>query len=61
MIQKLLLNTQMIWTIFIKILKNTIQVKNKKILIVLDDTIADTLNNKASNPVVTELFNRGRN
>ena len=61
MIQKLLLNTQMIWTIFIKILKNTIQVKNKKILIVLDDTIADTLNNKESNPVVTELFNRGRN
>ena len=61
MIQKLFLNTQMIWTIFIKILKNTIQVKNKKILIVLDDTIADTLNNKESNPVVTELFNRGRN
>ena len=55
------MNTQMIWTIFIKILKNTIQVKNKKILIVLDDTIADTLNNKESNPVVTELFNRGRN
>ena len=61
MIQKLLLNTQMIWTIFLKILKNTTQVKNKKIFIVLDDTIADTLNNKESNPVVTELFNRERN
>ena len=61
MIQKLLLNTQMIWTIFLKILKNTTQVKSKKIFIVLDDTIADTLNNKESNPVVTELFNRERN
>ena len=61
MIQKLLLNTQMIWTIFLKILKNTTQVKNKKIFIVLDDTIADTLNNKESNPVITELFNRERN
>ena len=30
MIQKLLLNTQMIGTIFIKILKNAIQVKNEK-------------------------------
>ena len=30
MIQKLLLNTQMIWMIFIKILKNTIQIKNEK-------------------------------
>ena len=30
MIQKLLLNTQMIWVLIIKILKNTIQTKNKK-------------------------------
>ena len=30
MIQKLLLNTQIIWMIFIKILKNTIQIKNEK-------------------------------
>ena len=30
MINKLLLNTQMIWMIFTKILKNTVQVKNKK-------------------------------
>ena len=30
MIQKLLLSTQMIWIIFIKIFKNTIQIKNEK-------------------------------
>ena len=29
-------------------------------LIVLDDMIADMINNKKSNPVVTELFTRGR-
>ena len=31
-----------------------------KILIVFDDMIADMLSNKKSNPVVTELFIRGR-
>ena len=41
MILKLLLNTQMIWIIFIKILKNTIQTSNAKILIDFDDMIAD--------------------
>ena len=30
MIQKLLLNTQMIWMIFKEILKNAIQIKNEK-------------------------------
>ena len=30
MIQKLLLNTQTIWTTFIKTLKNIIQIKNEK-------------------------------
>ena len=30
MIQKHLLNIQMIWMIFIKILKNIIQIKNEK-------------------------------
>ena len=30
MVQKLLLNSQMMWMIFIKILKNTIQIKNEK-------------------------------
>ena len=34
--------------------------KKRKILIVLDDTIADMINNKRLNPVVSELFIRGR-
>ena len=47
MIQKLLSNTQMIWMIFIKILKIIIQIKEQKILIVFDDMmIADMLSNK---------------
>ena len=58
MILKLLLNTIMIWMIFIKILKNTIQIRNKKILIVFDDMIPDVFSKL--NPVVTELFITGR-
>ena len=34
--------------------------KKRKILIVLDDTIRDMINNKRLNPVVTELFIRSR-
>ena len=34
--------------------------KKRKILIVFDDMIADMINNKKVNPVVTELFVRGR-
>ena len=34
--------------------------KKRTILIVFDDMIADTLNNKTLNPVVTELFGRVR-
>ena len=34
--------------------------KKRKILIVLDGMIADIINNKKLNPVVTELFIRGR-
>ena len=34
--------------------------KKHKILIVCDDMIADMINNKKLNPVVTELFSRGR-
>ena len=34
--------------------------KNRKILIVFDDMIADMINNKKLNPIVTELFIRGR-
>ena len=35
-------------------------IKKGKVLIVFDDIIADMLNNKKLNPVVTELFIRGR-
>ena len=34
--------------------------KKRKIIIVFDDMIADMVNNKKLNPVVTELFIRGR-
>ena len=43
----------MIWVIFIKKLK-------RKLLIVFDDMIADMLNNKKGNPIVTELLIRKR-
>ena len=35
--------------------------KKRKILIVLDDMIADMLSNKKLNPIVTALFIRGKN
>ena len=35
--------------------------KKCKILMVFNDMIADMLNNKKLNPIVTELFIRGRN
>ena len=34
--------------------------KKRKILIVFDNMIADILSNKKLNPMVTELFTRGR-
>ena len=34
--------------------------KKRKILIIFDDMISDMINNKKLNPVVTELFTRGR-
>ena len=34
--------------------------RKRKIIIVFDDMIADMINNKKLNPVVTELFVRGR-
>ena len=34
--------------------------RKRKILIVFDDMIADMLSNKELNPIVTELFIRGR-
>ena len=35
-------------------------IKKRKVLIVLDDMIADMINNNKLNPIVTELFIRGR-
>ena len=43
-----------------RILKITIQIKKRKVLIVFDDMNADMINNKKLNPIVTELFIRGR-
>ena len=34
--------------------------KKRKVLIVFDDMIADVINNKKLNPIVTKLFIRGR-
>ena len=34
--------------------------KKRKVLVVFDDTIADMLSNKKLDPIVTELFIRGR-
>ena len=34
--------------------------KKRKILIVFDDMIADMINNKKLNPIISELFIRGR-
>ena len=43
-----------------KILNNYNPGKKRKVLIVFDDMIADMINNKKLNSVVTELFIRGR-
>ena len=45
---------------FIKTLKIIIPIKNKKNLIIFDDTIAEMLSNKKHNPIVTELLIKGR-
>ena len=42
--------------IFMNILKNTIQIRNAKILTVIDDTIGDLIGNKKLKPIVTQLF-----
>ena len=60
MILKLLLNTKIIYLVFIKILKNTIQTKQRKIFTVFDDMIVDMFTNQNLNPVITELFIRDR-
>ena len=43
-----------------KILKDYNPIKKRKVLIVFDDMIADMINNNKLNPIVTELFIRGR-
>ena len=58
MILRLLLNTQMIGKMFIKIMNNL--GKKRKVIILFDDMIADVINKKELTPVVTELFIRGR-
>ena len=35
--------------------------KTRKVLIIFDDRITDMINNKKLNPIVTQLFIRGRN
>ena len=48
-------NTQVIWIIFIEILKNLVKTRKHKI-VVFDDMIADMLINTKGNPIVTELY-----
>ena len=50
-----------IYNTIIKLLKNTIQIKKCKILIMFDYIIADMVRNDKLNPIVTELFNRVEN
>ena len=60
MILKFLLNTQIIWTIFIKNVEEYNPNKKRKLLIVFDYMIADMVSNKKLNTITTELFIRGR-
>ena len=46
--------------IFRKTMKNTTQIKKRKMLIVFDDIIAYMFSNKKLNPIVNKLFIRGR-
>ena len=59
MILDSLLNTQMIWIIFIKYWRLQYKQETQNIDHFFDDMIADMLSNKKLNPVVTELFIRG--
>ena len=61
MILRFLFNSQMIWMIYLKILKNTIQIKKLKMLIVFDEAIADMLSKKQLSPTLTELCIRENN
>ena len=57
---KFLLSIQIICTMFIKNINEYNPDKERKILIGFDDMIADMINNKKLNSIVTELFIRGR-
>ena len=57
---KAFMEYSMICKMSTKMLKITIQKKNRKLLLVFNDMIADMINNKRLNPIVTELFIRGR-
>ena len=59
MIQKLLLNTRIIWNYIYKNIEEYSPNKKQKFLIVFYDMIADMLGNKKLNKIVTELFIRG--
>ena len=59
MIQRLLLNTQIIHDIHENIEEDNPN-KKPKMLLVFDDIIAGMLSNKKLIPIVTELFIRGR-
>ena len=56
---KLLLNTQIMWIIFIKNIEEYNPNKKFIILIVFDDMVADMHSNKKLNSIETELFIRG--
>ena len=60
MILKLLLNTQIIWMIFIKNIGEHNPNKERKMLIVFHGLISDMLINKKLNPIVNELVITGR-
>ena len=60
MILEILLNTEMIWMIFIKNIEEYDPNKKSKIFIGFDDMIVAMLSNKKLNPIVAELFIRGR-
>ena len=58
MIQKLLLSTGIIWMIFVKILKNTIQIKNEKIWLFLLTWLVICNNNVKLYKILNALFIR---
>ena len=60
MILKFLLNTQMIWMIFITIRKKKIQINNVKYGLFLMMWLLILLSNKKLNPIVTDLFTRDK-